>query len=167
MSGFEVAGLVLGVLPIAVQALRGYMGLLSSIKQSERTLKALIRDLETEHLRLQTTCEVLLDGVAPPTAIDELIRTPLSPKWEPYNDQIRLRLWTTWDKFYEHILDMQKAAEELREKLCLERDGSVCCLPIQTSTKPSHSLPLPPHLKRAEIPLEAPCTRLICPQRPN
>lgn len=125
MSGLEVVGVVLGVLPVAVKAAQGYMTILSSMKDAHRNLKALIRDLETEHIRLQTTCELLLDGIAPPSVIDKLIQNPFGPDWKPYNDHLRLRLWTTAGKFEEQVAEMQNAANELRTKLCLEPDGSV------------------------------------------
>lgn len=128
MSGFEVAGVVLGVLPLAVKALEAYIGVLSNVRHAQRDLKALIRDLETEQLRLQNTCELLLNGVAPPSVIDKLIQTPFSPDWNPYNDRLRLRLWTTCGKFEEQVAEMQMAANELRAKLGLEADGSVCIL---------------------------------------
>ncbi|KAK5652641.1 hypothetical protein OQA88_10234 [Cercophora sp. LCS_1] len=124
MSGLEVVGIVLGVLPLAVKALQGYVSVLSSMKNAQRNLNALIRDLETEQIRLQTTCELLLDGVAPPSVIDKLIQSPFGPDWKPYNDRLRLRLWTTSGKFEEQVTQLQQAAQELRAKLCLEADGS-------------------------------------------
>jgi hypothetical protein len=126
MSGFEIAGVVLGVLPLAVKALEAYMGLLSNMRHAQRDLKALIRDLETEQLRLQNTCELLLNGIAPSSVIDTLIQAPFGPDWKPFNDRLRLRLWTTCGTFEEQVAEMQMAANELSAKLCLEADGSVC-----------------------------------------
>ncbi len=126
MSGFEVAGIILGVMPLAIEAAKGYMNILSSMKGARRNLKALIHDLETEQVRLETTCEVLLDGVVPPSAIDRMIQTPLGPEWKLYNDQLKLRLWTMSKKFEQQVAEMQTAAAELQAKLCMERDGSVC-----------------------------------------
>ena len=134
MSGLEVVGVVLGVLPLAVKALQGYVSVLSSVKNARRDLNALIRDLETEQIRLQTTCELLLDGVAPPSIIDKLIQTPFGPDWKPYNDRLRLRLWTTSNKFEEQVAQLQQAVQELRAKLCLEADGSVCLLLLTNSS---------------------------------
>lgn len=125
MSGLEVVGVVLGALPVAVKALKAYMSVLSSMKHAQRNLKALVRDLETEQLRLQTTCELLLDGIAPPSAIDKLIQTPFGPEWKPYNDRLRLRLWTTSGKFEGQVAELQSATDELKAKLCLGPDGSV------------------------------------------
>ncbi|RTE81246.1 hypothetical protein BHE90_004231 [Fusarium euwallaceae] len=123
MSGIEVVGLVLGTLPLAIGALKGYRAMLSRVRGADRDLKALIQDLETEHLRLETTCEVLLDGIAPLSRIDEMVEKPFGPEWEQFSDNIRERLWKGTDKFKEHAKEMQEAAEELREKLCMEADG--------------------------------------------
>ena len=125
MSGFEVAGIVLGVMPLAIEAAKGYMRILSSVKDAQRNLRALIHDLETEQIRLETTCEVLLDGIVPPSAMDRMIRTPLGPEWKRYDDQLKLRLWTTSKRFEEQVAEMQNAAADLRARLCVERDGSV------------------------------------------
>lgn len=133
MSGIEIVGVVLGIIPVAVKALQGYLAVLSSVKDAQRNLKTLIRDLETEHIRLQTTCELLLNGIAPPSIIDHLIQTPFGTDWKPYNDQLRLRLWTTSGKFENQVAELQRAAQELKSKLCLEADGSVC-LPVLQHT---------------------------------
>ena len=128
MSGFEVAGVVLGVLPLAIKAAKAYMDILSSMKDAKRNLKALVHDLETEQIRLETTCEVLLDGIVPHLVIDRLVRAPLGPEWALYSDQLRLRLWTTSIKFEEQVSEMLGAVKELQAKLCMEADGSVCSL---------------------------------------
>ncbi|KAH6623813.1 hypothetical protein F5144DRAFT_519275, partial [Chaetomium tenue] len=132
MSGFEVAGVVLGVLPLAVKAAKAYMDILSSMKDAKRNLKALVHDLETEQIRLETTCEVLLDGIVPHSLIDRPVRAPLGPEWALYSDQLRLRLWTTSTKFEEQVSQMLGAVKELQAKLCMEADGSVCSLPKLT-----------------------------------
>ncbi|KAF4991531.1 hypothetical protein FDECE_14005 [Fusarium decemcellulare] len=123
MSGIEVVGVVLGILPLAIEALKGYRIMLSRVRGADRDLKALIQDLETEQVRLQTTCEVLLDSIAPLTRIDTMVKKPFGPEWDQFSDEIRERLWTATDKFKEHAKEMQEAAEELREKLSVEADG--------------------------------------------
>ncbi|KAI8650600.1 hypothetical protein NCS57_01394300 [Fusarium keratoplasticum] len=123
MSGIEVVGLVLGILPLAIKALQGYRAMLSGVRGADRDLKALVQDLETEQVRLQTTCEVLLDGIAPLSRIDDMVEKPFGPEWEQFSDNIRERLWKGTGKFKEHAKEMQEAAEELREKLYMEADG--------------------------------------------
>lgn len=123
MSGFEVVGVVLGVLPLAIEALKTYKSTLSSMRNVERSLKALIQDLETEQVRLRTTCEVLLEGIVPLSMIDTLLETPFGPQWELYDHQLRLRLWTSSAKFQEQVAEMQKAAEELKNNLSIQAAG--------------------------------------------
>lgn len=123
MSGFEVVGVVLGVLPLAIEALKAYKSTLSSMRNVERSLKALIQDLETEQVRLRTTCEVLLDGIVPLSMMDTLLETPFGPQWEPYDHQLRPRLWTSSGKFEEQATEMQKAAEGLKNNLCIQAAG--------------------------------------------
>lgn len=132
MSGLEVAGLALGVLgaiPVAIKALQVYKDTLS-IKQAERHLACLIRDLETEHVRLQNTCETLLVGIVPPLKIDDMLKVPFGSEWAPYNEPLRLKLWKSSEEFKEHVLEMDKAVRELREKLCIETDGKVSSTPV-------------------------------------
>ncbi|KAK7413083.1 hypothetical protein QQX98_008031 [Neonectria punicea] len=123
MSGIEVVGVVLAVLPLAIEALKAYRSMLSRVRGADRDLKALIQDLETEQVRLRTTCEVLLDGLAPLSRIDDLVEKPFGPEWDQFHDDIRVRLWTATDKFQEHAKEMQEATEELKDKLCIEADG--------------------------------------------
>ncbi|KAI9163906.1 hypothetical protein HJFPF1_05537 [Paramyrothecium foliicola] len=126
MSGLEVVGVVLavlGALPAAVKALEGYRNLFSSKKYVERDLTILIRDLTTEHVRLRTTCEKLLDGIAPFTVIDDLIEKPFGPDWEPYKHRLKLRLWSSQTRFEEQLFAMQEAAAELARKLGVQKNG--------------------------------------------
>ncbi|KAH7196352.1 uncharacterized protein B0J16DRAFT_225 [Fusarium flagelliforme] len=123
MSGFEVVGVVLGVLPLAIEALKSYRAILSRIRSADRDLRALIQDLETERVRLQTTCEVLLDGIAPLSRIDDIVNKPFGPEWKQFDANIRGRLWTSMDTFRDNAREMQEAAEELSEKLGLNADN--------------------------------------------
>ncbi|KAH0529126.1 hypothetical protein TsFJ059_003909 [Trichoderma semiorbis] len=127
MSGLEVLGAitgVLGVLPVAVDTLKTYKNIISSIRNAARDLASLIRDLETEQVRLQTTCEVPLEGIAPFSMIDDMTKDPFGATWEKYSHLLRLRLWESEREFKNYTLDMRDAAMELREKLCIYGDGS-------------------------------------------
>lgn len=140
MSGLEVLGAitgVLGVLPVAVDTLKTYKNIISSIRNAARDLASLIRDLETEQVRLQTTCEVLLEGIAPFSMIDDMTKDPFGATWEKYSHLLRLRLWESEREFKNYTLDMRDAAMELREKLCIYGDGSVSCM---SSPSSSHKL---------------------------
>ena len=81
----EMAALALGVILVAIEALRGYRAALPSVWNVKCNLSALIRDLETEKIIPQSTCEALL-GVVPPSQIDSIIEDPFGPVWKRYDD---------------------------------------------------------------------------------
>ncbi|KAF4332065.1 hypothetical protein FBEOM_14144 [Fusarium beomiforme] len=128
MSGFEVAGIVLGSIPIVVSALEGYMrglGTLQNFRSYKRILKSLILTLKTEHINLQNICEKLLIGIAPQTRIEEMIRDPFGDLWreEEIFNKLRLRLWTSLQVFDDRVQDMREAIEGMMEKLNISTDG--------------------------------------------
>ncbi|KAJ4176730.1 hypothetical protein NW759_017507, partial [Fusarium solani] len=63
MSGFEIAGIVLGSIPLVISTLENYsagLSTLQAMRKYRRELQSLIRDLETERIKLQNVCEKLL-----------------------------------------------------------------------------------------------------------
>lgn len=132
----EAAGLVLGVIPIAIQALSTYRDILSAMKNAKRDLEYLIRDLRTEQQILQNTCETLLKGIVPDIVLDDMIEDPFGPAWDKYNDEVRLRLWRSADVFQERITEMKQAAMELQKKLAIDQNGKV-----RLETARSRSMP--------------------------
>ncbi|KAI0163748.1 hypothetical protein BJ166DRAFT_527118 [Pestalotiopsis sp. NC0098] len=125
MSGFEVAGIVLGVLPLAIKAVNSYRTILSSSRSARDDLDWLRRDLETEVVRLQNTCEILLNEIAPPSMVDCMIKDPFGPDWAKYNDKLRERMWFSWGNFQEQVQILSKATTELEKKLCMDLNGVI------------------------------------------
>ncbi|KAK3685900.1 hypothetical protein B0T22DRAFT_443022 [Podospora appendiculata] len=85
MSGFEIAGAVLGSLPIIVSGLQFYMegaSTIGKLRIYKRELERLILSIETEHVMLQDICEKLLLGIAPQTQIEEMIDDPFGALWK-------------------------------------------------------------------------------------
>jgi hypothetical protein len=93
MSGLEIAGLVLGALPLAIKAIQGYRETFSSLTKIEKGLENLESDLQTEQVRFQNTCELLLIGIVPPMKINAMIADPLGPEWKSYADQLVCHLY--------------------------------------------------------------------------
>lgn len=132
MSGFEIAGIVLAVLPAAVQAFQVYKTYFPSSKKFQEDLKQLVQDLESERTRLYNTLERLLGPLLDETTTSqELLENPHSPKWEKLgpriDDQLRTLLYITYNKFKEQLDEINKSSEELRLKLKLPdpRNGLV------------------------------------------
>lgn len=125
MSGLDVAGLVLGALPLAVKGLKAYLELVSSLKNVRRDLQGMIRDIETERVLFQNTCESLLVDIVPPSKVDAMIEAPFGAEWKRYDDELRLRLWRSSDEFKKQVSEMKSAVEALEQKLCLLPNGQV------------------------------------------
>ena len=122
MSGFEVAGIILGSIPLVISTLEHYKNGISMIqryKRYERELQRLIRNLATEKAKLQNVCEKLLDGIIPPSRIDDMVENPGGDLWVRDDTQkaIRTRLWKSWNVFEETLRDIQTATDEMYEKL--------------------------------------------------
>ncbi|KAI0425131.1 hypothetical protein F5Y09DRAFT_335209 [Xylaria sp. FL1042] len=127
MSGLEVAGLVLGALPLVIKAVQSYRATLYPIKHVKRDLDNMERDLEIEQLRLLHTCEALLVGIVPHTKMQSMIEDPFGPEWKSYADDLtvnhvitRLRLYTSNYKFHECIVEMSRAVNSQDQTSILE-----------------------------------------------
>lgn len=130
MSGFEIAGVVLGGVPIIVSALKLYIegaGAFQRWRKYTRELQSLIRNLETEQTKLQNVCERLLVNIVPETKIEDMINDPFGPLWsdEATEKKINERLWRSAKVFKDNVLDMNNAVEEMKEKLKLDGNGKV------------------------------------------
>lgn len=130
MSGFEVAGIVLGSIPLLISALEHYGEGLSTIqrwRKYERELKALIRNLKTEQVKLQNVCEKLLVGLVPTSDIEAMIESPFGELWrqEIIEKKIRARLWKSPAVFKDTITDVSTAINELKREIDSQRDGNV------------------------------------------
>ncbi|KAF4462726.1 hypothetical protein FALBO_10464 [Fusarium albosuccineum] len=122
MSGFEIAGVVLGSIPLVVSTLENYKNGLRTIqryRRYDREIQSLIRNLETERVKLQNLCEKLLDGLVPPSRIDAMVENPGGDLWfeEETQKKIRARLWKSWDVFEWTLRDIQTSIQEVYETL--------------------------------------------------
>lgn len=129
----EVAGLVLGALPVAIQAFQTYRTILSSVRNTKSDLESIIRDLRTEEVILKNTCEMLLSGIALDSEIETMIENPYGTTWDKYEDEVRLRLWRSGASFQDVAEDMMKATAELQKKLAISDQSKVShCAPQST-----------------------------------
>ncbi|OBS22579.1 hypothetical protein FPOA_08915 [Fusarium poae] len=122
MSGLEVAGIVLGSIPLVISTLEHYkngVSLIQRYRRYERELQRLIRNLETEQVKLQNVCEKLLDGIVSPSLIDAMVEDPGGDLWtkKETHKAIRTRLWKSCDVFERTLRDIQTATDEMYDKL--------------------------------------------------
>lgn len=126
MSGFEVAGLILGALPILIPAIQHIRQGLSTRKHDQQ-LQSLVRNLKTEQVKLQNVCERLLDGLVPPSQIQTMISHPLGDLWrdEEIARKIRARLWDrdSYDAFETTIRSIKDSVDDMVKKIDSQREG--------------------------------------------
>ncbi|KAK5626598.1 hypothetical protein RRF57_002313 [Xylaria bambusicola] len=122
MSGFELAGLILGAVPLLISALEHYGDGLSTLKRwrrYEHELRSLVRNLDTERVKLQNVCEKLLVGIVPESQIETMIKDPRGNLWreEKIQKKIQSRLWEGYRLFEDTVADIKKAVEEMEERI--------------------------------------------------
>ncbi|KLU86152.1 hypothetical protein MAPG_05171 [Magnaporthiopsis poae ATCC 64411] len=131
MSGFEVAGIILGALPILIPAIEHIRKSLST-KRYDQQLQSLIRNLKAERVKLQNVCEKLLDGLVPPSQIEAMISQPLGDPWRDNETarKIRTRLWDqgSYGAFEEAIQNIKESVDALAAKISAQKDAEASLL---------------------------------------
>ena len=122
MSGFEVVGVVLGAIPLVISTLEHYrdgVRTISRWRKFDRELQSLIRNLETERVKLQNVCEKLLVGLVPPSRIETMVDNPGGDLWleKETHKKIQARLWKSWGLFKDTIEDINIAIKEMMTRL--------------------------------------------------
>ncbi|KAK3361347.1 hypothetical protein B0T24DRAFT_599678 [Lasiosphaeria ovina] len=118
MAGFEIAGVVLGTIPLVISALGHYGNGLATI---------LIRTLDSERVKLQDVCEKMLVGLAPHSKVEDMVNGPLGPLWSDQlmQSKIKTRSWRSAGPFERTVTDMKTAIDEMIQRLDLQPDGKV------------------------------------------
>ncbi|KAK4192365.1 hypothetical protein QBC35DRAFT_247714 [Podospora australis] len=131
MSGFEVAGAILGSIPLLIAILKHYsegVYVLQRWRNYKRELQFLIRNLENERVRLQDLIEKLLYGLVPPSQLEVMIASPMDGSYwrsEAVQRKVRVRLWEAYDVFEETIREVMAAIDEMTTRLNAQDDGKV------------------------------------------
>ncbi|ROW13656.1 hypothetical protein VPNG_04581 [Cytospora leucostoma] len=116
----EVAGFILGVLPMAIDAVDTCQPKLSSLKSAQRDLKDMKLNLETQQQILQNTCRILLKDIVPDSQVDAMIADPFGTAWKDYDEDINTRLHHSSSVFKLTVDAMREAVDELRQKLAVD-----------------------------------------------
>ncbi|KAF4966701.1 hypothetical protein FSARC_5645 [Fusarium sarcochroum] len=117
----EVAGLVLGAIPIASEGLKtvkkGFIKL-RKWRRYEMEIDSIVSKLETQQTRLQDVCDKLLNDLVPQSRIERLIKNPLSFRDEPNLERkLTLRLWRGYFIFETTVKEIKAAVDQIREKV--------------------------------------------------
>jgi len=140
MSGIEVAGLILGAIPLIISGMEHYADGVSTLGRYRKyrlELKSLINILETERTKLMNTCDKLLVGLAPPWKIEAMIEEPFGEMWKDVDIQkrIRVRLWRSSKVFDDTMKNVHGAIQEMIDRLGLQPDGKVSALQLAPSMR--------------------------------
>jgi len=129
MSGFEVAGVVLGTFPLVITAIEAYMNFLADWGKTTSELRSMHRRLSTEQSKLYNLCDRLLSDIVPQKDIEPMLKDPFGSLWQDLNtnDRIRRRLWASYGPFRATISEVQEtmATVEARLKIHVSDDGHV------------------------------------------
>lgn len=128
MSGVEVAGLVLGSIPLVISALEHYVDGVKTIQAWRRyksEVKSLIRRLGVQYDIFRDTLEKVLVGIV--SSPGPLLQHPMGPLWkdELLDGRLRARLGKSFAGYFETVKDMAEVVDQLKDRLEVDEDGQV------------------------------------------
>lgn len=142
MSGIEVVGVVLGVMPLIIEGLERYAEGISTAKRlfrPERELRRLRRRVNAELQIFRNTTRSLLVNITNDAHVTSLIDNPKSPLWQnaEFEEKLKRILGSSYRSWYDVMEDMNKAVTELTEVLGLPLD---VCVDIDVSLRRNDEL---------------------------
>ena len=138
MSGIEVVGLILGVIPLLISGLEHYQDGVRTIQKwrsSDYLVKDLSNLLHAERDIYLNTCEELLVNVVPShrmqvllnTDDDRASRAAQRQAWKSPElaNELKKALGRSYNSYLNTACDMQKVLNELRARLEIDSSGEV------------------------------------------
>lgn len=128
MSGLEVVGVVLGVLPMVLKSLNFYIEGVDALRlyaSYKRELRTLHSRISAEHLLFCDVLEKLLDGILSPADIEPLIACPLGEAWNsPHvKHRIKARLQNSYIVYMAIMTNIYQAVKGIMEKMKIDDTG--------------------------------------------
>lgn len=128
MSGFEIAGVVLGAFPVAIKALEKYreIGKLWGFWWEIRAQYTKCFN-EVKYHRLsfsRNLKQLLLPMAADKTQIQRLLADPGGDEWREQGiaQQLEDRLQESYELYFELIQQLQRTMEELNKELAVDKE---------------------------------------------
>ncbi|KAF2658683.1 hypothetical protein K491DRAFT_676272 [Lophiostoma macrostomum CBS 122681] len=130
MSGFEVAGVVLGSLPLIISAMEHYAEGIATAKRFWRyksEMRSLILQINTERGIFINTLEQLLTGIVRIEQMADFLLTPGGEMWREMDVDAKLkdRLRSAYQVYLDNVRGMEVSLKKMMEKLALGEDGKV------------------------------------------
>jgi hypothetical protein len=129
MSGLEVAGVVLGALPLVISALEHYGEGVNTAKRYWRykaEVRSLILQVNTERGIFINTLEQLLTGIVKIEHMAEFTSEPGGDTWRVVGKLLENRLRGAYEIYLDNVRGMEASLKQMMEKLALAPDGKVC-----------------------------------------
>lgn len=83
MSGFEIVGVVLAVIPILQIGLQPFLGdQFKTLIKHQQTIRSISRKLDIEHAQFHNTCQKLLSPLVDEDTLAELLANPKASVWK-------------------------------------------------------------------------------------
>jgi hypothetical protein len=130
MSGLEVAGLVLGALPLVISALEHYANGVQTAKRFFRyksELEVLSLRIRTERCMFINTLERLLGGIVRIEHMSELLSSPGGDAWKnaEVDSKLKDRLRNVYKIYLDNVQGMDRSLRSIMGKLALNSQGKV------------------------------------------
>ncbi|KAF2490358.1 hypothetical protein BU16DRAFT_566384 [Lophium mytilinum] len=130
MSGAEVAGLILAVMPLFISALEDYNDGLDPVKaflRWERELPQFIRKLRNQHVHYEQTLRLLLAPITTEFDLAEMIADPNGELWkeESMAEKLQEKLAESYQAYQGTIQDIERIMKKIASKLDLERASNL------------------------------------------
>ncbi|KAJ8118057.1 hypothetical protein OPT61_g882 [Boeremia exigua] len=127
-TGIEVAGLVLGALPLLLEGLKFYAeGVDTAIRfwKYREGVKGLISELGAEQTIYLNSIEIMIHGVVDARDVEEFLTKPGGDLWKrpKFEQKLRKRLGSSFDSYLDTISRMKFAVDAFRTKLKLDDAG--------------------------------------------
>ncbi|KAF4438718.1 hypothetical protein F53441_12734 [Fusarium austroafricanum] len=118
MSGFEIVGLVIGVIPFVVKGLKFYENDAQVLLHHKIVMNDLIVSLHTEHSRFRHSCSVLLRGLVEDKDLEGFLDKTTKEEWEEalskgLETRLRERLGHRYHAYTETMRQIQEKLEKL------------------------------------------------------
>ncbi|CAI6288377.1 unnamed protein product [Periconia digitata] len=129
VTGVEIAGLVLGSIPLIMKSLEFYTQGIATTKRFFRyheQFQNLIRELSTENAVYINTLNILLVGVVKNKDMPEFLSDPCGKRWkdDKFDQKLKQRLGASHDPFMRTLGDLVQTIEKFKQMLKLDPGGN-------------------------------------------
>jgi hypothetical protein len=139
LTGIEIAGLVLGAFPLAVEGIKFYANgarTMNEMRHHRHVLDEFIRELDMERIKFVDTCYDLFEDTVTGDELSSLIDDPGGECWKDESFQrkleVRLRHHCV-PHFVQAVRTLKEVLDELNERFCVD-EKKVRLSPVTASS---------------------------------